>query len=90
MNHVNKKKGNRFNPPVSITEDNSHITITIGLHGVTEEQVRIELEKTILTVMVSADGKLLRKVIQVPEGVRFFKKRFSDGILEVFLQKPAC
>ncbi len=85
MNRGNQKGRNGFNPPVSITESNSHLTITIGLHGVPEEKIRIELEKTILMVMVSDDGKLLRKIIHVPEGVHIFKKKFSNGILEVIL-----
>lgn len=88
MNRGNQKNRNGFNPPVSITDSNNHITITIGLQGVPEEHIRIDLEKTILTVKVSSDGKVLRKAIHVPEGAHFFKKKFSNGILEVFLEKP--
>ncbi|HVP96081.1 Hsp20/alpha crystallin family protein [Methanoregula sp.] len=78
-----------FDPLISKSYTGRLIYLTIELRGVVEEQIRIDLEKTTLTLSISENEKTLRKVIQVPEGVRLFRKKFSDGILEIVLEKPA-
>lgn len=88
MNLDNPEGRDRFNPPVRIAENNKLISITIVLDDVSEEQIRIDLEKTNLTVTVSADGKQRSTFIHVPDGVRFFRKKFSNGILDIYLEKP--
>ena len=75
-------------PPVRVTDDDRYVHIRIGLPGVTEEQIRIDREKTSLTVSISRDGKTLRKITHIPTGARFLKKKFSDGVLEIILEKP--
>jgi len=88
MNKDNPEDRNRFNPPVRITETDRHVSITIVLDDVSEEQIRIDLEKTNLTVTVSADGEQRSRVIHVPDGVRFFRKKFSNGVLDIYFEKP--
>jgi HSP20 family molecular chaperone IbpA len=79
---------NEFNPPVCVTDDDRNVHISIGLPGVKEEQIRIDLEKTSLTISISAGKKTLRKLIHIPKGARFFQKKLSGGILEIILEKP--
>ena len=81
--------GRPFDPPIEMTENGRHLWIRISLPGVIEEQIRLGLEKTILTLSVYRDGTKEQKSCRVPEGVRFLKKKFSDGILEITLEKPA-
>jgi HSP20 family molecular chaperone IbpA len=76
-----------FEPPVRMTDEGGHIHVSIGLPGVVEEQIRIDLEKNTFTLSVSRDEKTFRKVIKIPKGARIFKKKFSDGVLEIFLEK---
>ena len=78
-----------FDPPISTSFTGRHIYLTIDLRGVAEEQIRIDLEKTTFTLSISANEKTYRKVIRIPEGVRLFRKKFSDGMLEIVLEKPA-
>lgn len=80
--------GGVFDPPVSIADNSTDVIISIALPGVTEEQVRIDLEKTALSVSVHAGKVMGEKVIRVPPGVRFFRKRITGGILEIILKKP--
>lgn len=77
-----------FDPPVRMTDDGRQIHVSIDLPGVTEEQIRIDLEKTTCTLCILEKEKMVKKAIQVPQGVRFFQKKFSDGVLDIFLEKP--
>ena len=88
MKRDNPRERTAFDPPVRVTDDGRRVHISIGLPGVTEEQVRIDLENTTFTLSVSGDGRTLEKAIQVPQAARFYKKKFSGGILEIFLEKP--
>ena len=89
MNRDNLKDSNGFDPPVRMTDDGRHIHVSIDLPGIAEEQIRIDLEKTTCTVCISDMEKTIKKAIQVPQGARFFQKRFSDGVLDIVLEKPA-
>jgi HSP20 family molecular chaperone IbpA len=89
MNHDTSQKRKAFDPPVRVTDTGREIHISIDLPGVTEEQIRIDLEKTTFTVSIMDHDKPLKKTIRIPKGSRFYKKKFSDGILEIFLEKPA-
>ncbi|MGA2160643.1 MAG: Hsp20/alpha crystallin family protein [Methanoregula sp.] len=77
-----------FDPPIRMTDDDRYIHVNIDLPKVTEEQIRIDLEKTLFTLSVSDDEKTLRKAIRIPQEARLFKKKFSDGVLEIILEKP--
>jgi len=89
MNHDISQKRKAFDPPVRVTDTGREIHISIDLPGVTEEQIRIDLERTTFTVSIMDHDKPLKKTIQVQKGSRISKKRFSDGILEIFLEKPS-
>jgi len=89
MNRDINKDCTAFNPPISMTDDGRYIHVIINLPGVAEEQIRIDLEKTTCTVCIQEEEKLFKKAIQIPGGARVFKKKFSDGILEIVLDKPS-
>ncbi len=87
-----KKRGNpkdntAFDPPTRVTDDGRYIHISISLPSVAEEHIRIDLEKTTVTLSITGDGKILRKSIRIPCEARFFRKKFSDGALEIVLEK---
>jgi HSP20 family molecular chaperone IbpA len=89
MKRNNSPEKNAFDPPVRLTDTGRELHISIDLPGVTEEQIRIDLEKTTFTVSILDHDKPVKKTIRVPKGARFYKKKFSDGVLELFLEKPA-
>ena len=78
-----------FNPTVHRNDDGQTIHVVIPLTGIAEEQIRIDLEKRTLTVFIAKEQHIVKKTIRVPGGMRFFKKIFHDGILEIHLQKAA-
>jgi HSP20 family molecular chaperone IbpA len=80
--------GTTFDPQIIMTDTGRYINVNIDLYGVQEEKIRIDLEKTTFTVSISENEKTLRKVIKIPAGVRIFKKKFSDGVLTLILEKP--
>ena len=88
MNNDKHEDNGSFDPPVRMTDDGRCIHVSIGLPGVAEEQIRIDLEKTTFIVSISENEKTFKKAIKVPQGARFFKKKFSDGVLEIVLEKP--
>ncbi|MCK9632251.1 MAG: Hsp20/alpha crystallin family protein [Methanoregula sp.] len=90
MRRDKPEESTAFNPPVHRRDEGRHINVSIGLPGVTEEQIRIDLEKTTVTVSITIDRKTLKKAIRVPAGARVFKKKFSDGTLEIVLEKPVA
>jgi HSP20 family molecular chaperone IbpA len=77
-----------FDPPVRRTDTGRELHLCIGLPGITEEQIRLDLEKSSLTVSILDHGRPVKKTIRVPQGTRVSRKKFSDGILEIFLEKP--
>ena len=77
-----------FDPPVRVSYEGRQYHICVDLPDATEEQIRIDLEKTALTLTVSRNGTMVRKVIRIPKGLRIFRKKVSDGVLEIFLEKP--
>jgi len=88
MKHTRHDDSILFDPPVHTSDDGRHIHISVGLPGIAEEQIRIDLERSTLTLSVSTDDHISRKVIQVPQGARFFKKKVCGGALEIILEKP--
>lgn len=82
------------NPPEEIsalspytTDAGRYLRITVPLPGVAEEQIRIDLESTLCRINVSGCEKI-QKTIPIPKGTRFVKKKFSDEVLEILLEKP--
>ena len=86
----NNKYTIAFDPPVRITDDGRQVQIAICLPGIVEEEIRIDLEKTTITLSIAKAGKTIRKAIRIPSGVQFLKKKFSDGVLEIFLVKNSA
>jgi HSP20 family molecular chaperone IbpA len=75
-------------PPTGISESGKSICIVSQLHGIPEEDIRIDLEKThlVISALIRTE-KVMQKII-VPEGSRISKKKFSDGILEIIVEHP--
>ncbi len=88
-NKKEPQQRNVFHPPIRITDEGKKIHISVDLPGITEEQIRIELEHTTCTLCISKNEQMLWTEFDVPQGVRFFRKKFSDGLLEIILEKNA-
>ena len=73
--------------PICCRENSRQIKITIG-PGVTEEQIRIDLDTSALTVSITREGKVEKKAIRVPPGTHLLRKKFLAGIIEMILEKP--
>lgn len=80
--------GTAFDPPIRIADVGRQIHVSVDLPGVTEEQIRIELEKTTCSLCIFKNGTMLRTGFEVPKATRFTKKKFYDGVLEIILEKP--
>ena len=74
-------------PATTLIEDGKSLSILTQLHGIAEEKIKIDLEKSTVTIIASDTMVQYRKVITLPCEVRFSKKRFSDGVLELTLEK---
>ena len=76
-------------PATTITNEEKFLHIVIELPGVAEEKIRIDLENssTMITIVANDDEKQYKKIIPIPCEVRFSKKRFSKGVLELILEK---
>ena len=83
----NTGSGKTLEPVITLLDEGKFIRIIAELPDVFEEKIRIDLEKTSVTIVASDTVKQFRKVITVPCEVRFSRKRFSDGILELILEK---
>ena len=77
-----------FKPQVDRIDDGRYLHFRIDLPGIKEEQIRIELEKSTVTLILSGPGKKQETTITAPRGSRLFKKKFSDGVLDICLEKP--
>ncbi|MDD5142344.1 hypothetical protein [Methanoregula sp.] len=88
MNYDNPDNRSSFDPPVRMTTDGRHISLSIALPGVLEEQIRIDLENTTFTLSVMDGGNVVTKDIHVPRGTRLCKKKFADSVLDISLEKP--
>jgi HSP20 family molecular chaperone IbpA len=75
-------------PPTGISESGRSICIIMHLHGIPEEEVRIDLEEAQLIVSAAEPKRLFRQKITVPPGSRISRKKFRDGILELTLERP--
>lgn len=76
-------------PSTTIFDEGKFLRIVTELPGIAEEKIKIELENITTSVTISASDtvKQYKKVISISHEVRFCKKRFSDGILELTLEK---
>jgi HSP20 family molecular chaperone IbpA len=76
-------------PATTLHDEGKFLRILTELPGIAEEKIKIDLENhsTSVTILASDSVVHYKKVITVPYGVRFIKKRFSDGVLELTLEK---
>ena len=75
-------------PPTGVSERGRRICVIIHLHGISEEKIRIDLERTQLIVSASQNSGMVVRKVTVPEGSRISGKKFRDGILEITLERP--
>ena len=78
-----------FEPETTLVDEGKFLRILTELPGIAEEKIRIDLENssTSVTIVANDTWKQYKKVIVIPCEVRFSKKRFSDGVLELTLEK---
>jgi HSP20 family molecular chaperone IbpA len=74
-------------PATTLIYEGKFLLIITELPGIAEEKIKIDLEKNTVTIVASDTVIQYKKVITVPCEVGFYKKRFSDGVLELTLEK---
>jgi len=76
-------------PVTTIIDDGKFLRIVTELPGISEERIKIDLENksTSVTIYAMNTVKQYKTVITIPCEVRFSKKRFSEGVLELTLEK---
>ncbi len=76
-------------PVTTVTDEGKFLRIRTELPGIAEQKIRIELENNPSSVTILAINTLkqFRKTIPLLYQVRFCNKRFSDGVLELALEK---
>lgn len=84
-----KKTLNIIEPFTTVIDEGKFLRILAELPGIVEEKIKINLENrsTTVTIIGVDTGKQFKRVITIPCEVRFSKKRFSDGVLELTLEK---
>jgi HSP20 family molecular chaperone IbpA len=73
----------------TVIDEGKFLRILAELPGIAEEKIKIDLENhsTSVTIVAVNTVKQFKSVITIPCEVRFSKKRFSDGVLELTLEK---
>lgn len=76
-------------PLTTVLDEGEFLRIHIKMPDITEEKIKIDLENQSASITIFASDKEIqyKKVIPIPCNVRFSKKRFSDGTLELILEK---
>jgi HSP20 family molecular chaperone IbpA len=76
-------------PVTTVIDEGKFLRILAELPGIAEEKIKIDLENhaTSVTIFAVNTVKQFKSVITIPCEVRFCKKRFSDGVLELTLEK---
>lgn len=76
-------------PVTKVIDEGRFLRILTELPGITEEKIKIDLENQLTSVTIVAVNTVqeFKSVITIPCEVRFMKKRFLDGILEITLEK---
>jgi HSP20 family molecular chaperone IbpA len=71
----------------TLLDEGKFLHIIAKLPGITEEKIRIDLEKTTVTIAITGDGNTDQHVVPLPCEANFCSKRFSDGVLDIILEK---
>jgi len=76
-------------PVTNLLDEGKYFRVITELPGISEEKIRIDLEKTVLAISATEaeSGKKYKKMIELPFEVRLDKKKFQNGILDVTLEK---
>ena len=76
-------------PVTTLLDDGKFLRILTELPGIAEERIRVDLENSSTQVTIVAADTVMqyKKVITIPCDVKFSKKRFSEGVLELTLEK---
>ncbi len=76
-------------PATTIFDDGKYLHIHTKLPDIAEEKIKIDLDdhSTSVTIAASNTEKQYLTSITVPCEVRFSKKRFAEGVLELTLEK---
>ena len=74
-------------PVTTLFDEEKILRIRSELPGIAEEKIRIDLDNNSVTIWASDAAKQYKKIITIPFEVKFSKKRFSDGVLELVLEK---
>jgi HSP20 family molecular chaperone IbpA len=76
-------------PVTTVIDEGKFFRIFAELPGIAEEKIKIDLENhsSSVTIVAVNTVKQFKSVITIPCEVRFSKKRFSDGVLELTLEK---
>jgi len=88
-NPTNTSHLKTIEPATTLLDEGKFLRILTELPGIAEEKIKIDLENTSTSVTILASDTVIqfKKVITIPCDVRFSKKRFSDGVLELTLEK---
>ena len=76
-------------PEITLLDDGKFLRVLAEMPGIPEEKIKINLDNssTSITIVASDTVKEYKKVITIPREVSFSKKRFSNGVLELTLEK---
>jgi len=76
-------------PVTDLYDNGKFLHILTKLPDIAEEKIKIDLENhsTSVTICASDTARQYKTSISVPCEVSFSKKRFSDGVLEIILEK---
>jgi HSP20 family molecular chaperone IbpA len=76
-------------PATTLFDDGKFLRILTELPNIAEEKIKIDLENstTSVTIVATDHDKQYKKSFTVPCEVRISKKRFTDGVLELTLEK---
>ena len=76
-------------PVTTLVDEGKFLRILTKLPGIAEEKIKIDLDNssTSVTIVATDTVKQYKKVINIPREVSFCKKRFSEGVLELTLEK---
>jgi HSP20 family molecular chaperone IbpA len=71
----------------TLLDEGKFLHIIANLPGITEEDIRIDLDKTTVTIASTGDGNADKQVVRLPCEAGFSNKRFSEGVLDIILEK---
>ncbi|MEI6841495.1 MAG: Hsp20/alpha crystallin family protein [Methanomicrobiales archaeon] len=86
-NSENTKPKKTIEPETTLIDEGQFLCILTKLPNIAEETIKIDLEKVSITIAASDPQNTYKKEITIPCEARLSKKRFTDGVLELTLEK---